>query len=913
MLRGPDWEQARGSSAAPRVRRDSLALVFIFGPLLALAWVALPHLETGSSEVVAVAACVGGFAWGVLLLVLPARFRPTWLVHVTLVLGTVLITVAVEFTGGADSRLTLFYLWTTPYAYLFFSARRAGLHTAWVALCFAVVLMHPQHVTSLGRHAGEWLVIVGTLVAVGVLVRRLAESMRDSDARFRRGFDDSSFGVALISTQSRFLEVNDAVCALLGRSREQVLGAHVSDFTLAEDAHVTSLAFDADLPAERAQQTVEKRLVRADGSVALVSVSSSLVRNDAGRPLYFFTQVHDITAARSSERSLAGHARQHEAVARLGHIALRDGDLKALMHEVIETVSSTLNVELCNVLELSGDADGLSRVAGVGWSSYGLARSPSPLIGAGSHAQYTLTSKQPVLVNDFSTETRFSRSSLLTEQGVLSGLSVVIDGRDHPFGVLAAHSTRAHAFTADDVNFVQAVANVISTAVERRRNEESSRHAALHDALTGLPNRTLVLDRIESALRTKRSENSTVAVLMLDLDRFKIINDSLGHAQGDELLRLLAPRLREAVRAGDTVGRLGGDEFVVVCAPVEGAEAAVAVAERLAHALTRPVVLHSGEHIATASIGIAVACCEDATAESLLRDADAAMYRAKDAGRGRHELFDEPMREHALNRLRVETDLRRALDRDELRVHYQPIVDLQSGRPLSVEALVRWEHPERGLVPPGDFIPVAEETGLIADIGLWVLEHACAQVAEWQRGLGLPLQLSVNVSGRQIARPDFPAQVGDIVQRSGLQQGTLGLEMTESVLIEEAESPLAVLAMLREHDLRLVLDDFGTGYSSLSYLKRFNLDAIKVDRSFVQGLGTDPDDSAIVEAIVKMAQTLGLDVVAEGVETEQQRQQLARLGCRQAQGYLFARPLPALAAGDFLGGHADEFRIRFAG
>jgi hypothetical protein len=321
-----------------------------------------------------------------------------------------------------------------------------------------------------------------------------------------------------------------------------VLGAHVSDFTLAEEAHVSSLAFDADLPAERAQQTVEKRLVRADGSVALVSVSSSLVRNDAGRPLYFFTQVHDITATRSSERSLAGHARQHEAVARLGHIALRDGDPKALMHEVIETVSSTLNVELCNVLELSGDADGLSRVAGVGWSSYGLARSPSPLIGAGSHAQYTLTSKQPVLVNDFSTETRFSRSSLLTEQGVLSGLSVVIDGRDHPFGVLA-DSTRAHAFTADDVNF----------------------------------------------------------------------------------------------------------------------------------------------------------------------------------------------------------------------------------------------------------------------------------------------------------------------------------------------------------------------------------DAIKVDRSFVQGLGTDPDDSAIVEAIVKMAQTLGLDVVAEGVETEQQRQQLARLGCRQAQGYLFARPLPALAAGDFLGGHADEFRIRFAG
>ena len=294
------------------------------------------------------------------------------------------------------------------------------------------------------------------------------------------------------------------------------------------------------------------------------------------------------------------------------------------------------------------------------------------------------------------------------------------------------------------------------------------------------------------------------------------------------------------------------------------------------------------------------------TPESLLRDADAAMYRAKERGRGRYELFDERMRATVLGRMRTETELRHALDRDEMRVHYQPIVDVQTGDCIAVEALARWEHPRRGLLLPAEFIPVAEETGLITALGHWVLDAACRQGAGWQARFGADLQLCVNVSGQQLATPLFAAEAAEVAQRSGLARGTLVLEITESVLIEEAESPMAMLASLREHDLRLSLDDFGTGYSSLAYLKRFALDALKIDRSFIDGLGSDPDDSAIVEAVIKMAQTIGMQVVAEGVETNQQLDQLRELGCPAAQGYLFSRPQPPDRLEDFLAGRVKS-------
>ena len=608
--------------------------------------------------------------------------------------------------------------------------------------------------------------------------------------------------------------------------------------------------------------------------------------------------VRDITERTNAERLLAQHAGQQECVARLGQFALRERDPQLLLDHVLAAVAQTLELEFCVVLAL-GPTGEVDVAASEGFRrgpirEWGVANDPD------SQAGYVLSRSEPVVVENLSTETRFRQSQLLLDHGVVSSMSVVIEGRERPFGVLSAHSARRRRFGGPDVNFLTAVANVLSAAVERHAEEEISREAALRDPLTGLPNRTMVLDRLEQALRRRRRDDSNVAAIMIDLDRFKVINDSLGHGAGDGLLRALAPRLQEILRASDTVARLSGDEFVIVCEAPRGLHQVIAVAERAAAAIAQPFALDSGEHFVSASIGISFAARSDETPESLLRDADAAMYRAKQGGGGRYEVFDDEMRAEVLGRLRIETELRHALDHDELRVCYQPIVDAGTGLPRGMEALVRWQHPQRGLVAPLDFIPVAEETGLIVDLGRWVLETACRQGAIWQQRFDRPLKMFVNVSGRQIADPLFPVEVADIVRRSGLRPGTLGLEITESVLIEPAGATISVLDRLTADEVRLTLDDFGTGYSSLSHLKQFPLAGLKIDAVFTGGLGRTTADAAIVKSVIDLAQALGLTVVAEGVETDEQLSHLRQLGCTRAQGYLFSRPRPAEEIDAFL-------------
>jgi diguanylate cyclase (GGDEF)-like protein len=625
------------------------------------------------------------------------------------------------------------------------------------------------------------------------------------------------------------------------------------------------------------------------------------VRADDGSIECALVVARDVTESRNAELRLQHRARQQEAVARLGQIALRDPDPKELADEVVATCARTLELEICCALELRGDATAFDVVASVGLRP-GCEDEPVPNTLA-TQAGWTIHASAPLVIDDLPSETRFGDTTVLLDHGVVSGMMVPIEGRDRPFGVIGCHTGWTRRFDTDDVNFLTAVGNVLSTAIQRRREEESSRHAALHDPLTGLPNRTLALDRLRHALARRGRDGGLVATLMLDLDRFKVINDSLGHHAGDELLLALAPRLSEALRKSDTVARLSGDEFLVICHAPAGVREVIAVAERLAAAVSRPIVLDSGEHFMTASIGISIASDPHDTPSSLLRDADAAMYRAKRRGSGRYELFDDEMRAQVLTRMRTENELRRAIASDELRVHYQPIIDLRSGRPLATEALVRWEHPERGIVAPADFIAIAEETGLIIGLGRWVLETACAQGAAWQKRYGTDLQMFVNVSGRQIASPQFPREVRDIAVNSGMRPGTLGLEVTESVLIEEAESPMAVLNKLRAYGLRLVLDDFGRGYSSLSYLKHLPLDGMKIDRSFTDGLTGDLKDVVILRALVDMAHALGMSVVAEGVESAMQADELRRLGCRNVQGFLFSRPLPAPSITWFLDEH----------
>jgi diguanylate cyclase (GGDEF)-like protein/PAS domain S-box-containing protein len=430
---------------------------------------------------------------------------------------------------------------------------------------------------------------------------------------------------------------------------------------------------------------------------------------------------------------------------------------------------------------------------------------------------------------------------------------------------------------------------VAATDVTARRKAQARLlQAAFYDPLTGLPNRALFKDRLEIAFaRAKGREAARFAVLFLDLDRFKVVNDSLGHRAGDELLVQIARRLESCRRAGDTVARLGGDEFTLLVEGIATEEEAIAVAERVHRSLAPPYLIEGHEVFAGASIGIALGGPSTERVEHLLRDADTAMYRAKVRG-CRHAVFDSSMHERAMAALRIENELRRALERGELRVHYQPIVELASGKTLGVEALVRWEHRERGLIPPSEFIPLAEETGLVVPLGHWVLDEACRALS----ALPEQITLSVNLSGRQLLQPEFCSELKEMLSRSRLDPSRLRLELTESMLIGNGAAAREALTQLRGTGVRLCIDDFGTGYSSLSYLHELPIDSLKIDRSFVGAMGDDERKIKIVQSILVLGKALGIDVVAEGVETAEQAELLRRLGCELAQGYFFARPLP---------------------
>ena len=431
--------------------------------------------------------------------------------------------------------------------------------------------------------------------------------------------------------------------------------------------------------------------------------------------------------------------------------------------------------------------------------------------------------------------------------------------------------------------------------LERKRAEQALAYQALHDPLTGLPNRALFLDRLQISLANSRRRRGTVAVLFLDIDNFKVINDSLGHRAGDELLTMVATRITAALRPGDTVARFGGDEFVVLAEQISGVQDAVVIAERISSTFNEPFSLELGENFVSASIGIALSGTSPEDAEDLIRGADSAMYRAKDRGRGQYEVFDELMHAQMLGRLRTEKDLREALRRDELTLFYQPVVDLPDGNVVGVEALVRWNHPERGLLEPAEFITLAEENGLILPIGRWVLLEACRQAARWRRARpGMPpISVSVNVSAMQAVHGSLDRVVEEVLRETGADAHMLKLELTESVLLEETDGLHETLRNLEARGVRLVLDDFGTGYSALGYLHRFPIQGLKIDRSFVDGIESDRKRTAIAQAVIDIARALDIEVVGEGIECRRQAELLFELGCNYAQGFYFAPPAPA--------------------
>jgi diguanylate cyclase (GGDEF)-like protein/PAS domain S-box-containing protein len=713
----------------------------------------------------------------------------------------------------------------------------------------------------------------------GVHAVTLEEELRDGtrrlramEDRLRALFEGNPQPMWIYDRETlSFLAVNDAALHSYGYTRDEFMGMTLKDIRPDEDLPLL-LDRIADRPTGF-EVTTEWRHRAKGGALLHVEIASHDVELD-GRPGRLVL-AHDITLRKRAEHALRESERRFREM-------LENVQLVAVV------LDSGGRITFCNdyVTTLTGHAR--EDVLGHDWFDLfipearreGVRASFLDKIGPGTIAAHDV-------------------HEIVTKRGELRMVSwsnTMLRGED---------------------GRVAGTASIGTDITEQKRAEEKLLHDALHDSLTGLPNRTLFLERLDGALsRHKRRENSVFAVLFVDLDRFKVINESLGHAIGDQLLIEAGRVLSNAVGPGDTVARLGGDEFTVLLDDIGDELFATRVANKIHEALMVPFDLGGHEVFTTASIGIALSATGYERPEDCLRDADTAMYRAKARGKSRHEIFDKSMHKRALTLLALETDLRRAVERQEFQLVYQPIVAVKNGAIVGFEALIRWRHPKRGMIPPVEFIPIAEETGLIIPIGRWVLREACLQMRKWTMDLlprttAAPLTMSVNLSGKQFLYAPLPLEICQILEETGLEPSRLKLEITESVLMENAEAAAAMLRDLRGRGIQISIDDFGTGYSSLSYLLRFPIDTLKIDRTFVSGMADQAGDAQngsvgaensgagnleLVRAIVTLARNLGMDVVAEGVETEGQRIRLEALGCQHAQGYLFSPPVDGDAA-----------------
>jgi diguanylate cyclase (GGDEF)-like protein/PAS domain S-box-containing protein len=650
-------------------------------------------------------------------------------------------------------------------------------------------------------------------------------ALRDSEARYRSVTDASPIGIYEMNEVPILRFVNERWQEITGFGEETALGQNWQQLIHPDDRGLMADQWAAT-GAQGKPFRGMVRVVRPDGAVRWVM--------SATEPLF------------DEEGALTGHVGTLDDITeRLA--AQRDTER---LSDIVEATS--------DLVVISDSTHQLLYMNAAARRFFGL--SPSDPLSDFDFAPFTPAWAQERYVN----ETR----PALKEHGIWSGeFAYLHEGYEVPVSALFL----AHHDADGRIEFVSSVTRDIS---ERKAFEQRLEYQATHDPLTGLPNRTLFLDRLELSLARARRSHRPVAVLFCDVDHFKVVNDSLGHSAGDRLLVSLAQRLRDSLRPGDTVARFGGDEFVILCDDLVTEHDAVMIAERSNQAVHEPLTVEATEVFSSLSIGIAFAD-PGKEPEAMIRDADAAMYLAKERGRARYEVYDERMRSTLVERLDIETALRRALARHELRVVYQPTISLESGEIVGVEALLRWEHPERGLLVPSEFIDVAEETGLIVPIGAWVIEQASRQAQRWHvaRPDVDPLFVSVNLSGRQLDTAVLIDTVADVITRTGLQPGMLGLEITESVVMRDPEASTTSLRALKELGVRLAVDDFGTGYSSLAYLRRFPVDLLKVDRAFVDGLGAsggDAEDRAIVAAVVSLAHTLGMKAIAEGVETVEQ-------------------------------------------
>jgi diguanylate cyclase (GGDEF)-like protein/PAS domain S-box-containing protein len=681
---------------------------------------------------------------------------------------------------------------------------------------------------------------------------RVERALRESEERYRSLFDGVPVGLYRTTPEGRMLDANAALVRILGYpSREDLMEVNVRDLYLdPADRHEWQAVLES---GERAAvQTFEAQLRRQHGTVIWARFSLRAVRDDAGRIVRYEGALEDITGRRQAEEALRASEERFRAL--------------------VQNAS-----DLIGILEQSGsvryESPSHQRVLG---------HAPEEHQGKSFLDLVHPQERQVVAA---------ALRSLAEQPGEIATLEYRRRHRDGTWRTIES--------TASNLLGHPAVAGIVLNShdiTERKQAEERLLHDALHDELTGLPNRALFMDRLTQSMERSRREPARLTiVLFLDIDRFKIVNDSLGHLVGDELLVQIASSLSSALRPTDTIARVGGDEFAILLDGARDASDAEQIASRIHERLTTPINLHGHEVFLTASIGIALHTVDYERPEDLLRDADTAMYRAKSLGPACHVVFNRGMHQFVMARLQLETDLRRALERGQIQVWYQPFVDLRSGEVGGFEALLRWAHPRHGIILPDEFLPVAEETGLIVPMGSFVLEESCRRIRELQRKHPehRRLRLSVNLSNKQFFQADLFEQVRRALASSGLEPACLGLEITEGVIIQHAESANTRFARLKSLGVQLYLDDFGKGYSSLNYLHRFPMDLLKIDRSFVSRVEEAAGNLAILEAIVTLAHQLGMEVVAEGIQTAGQVKKIRSLGCEYGQGYLFSKPLPS--------------------
>ena len=724
----------------------------------------------------------------------------------------------------------------------------------------------------LGAVAAGLLALLDAALVASALAKRQAASPMSQ--RFERGFDDAAIGMMVLTQKLHVIRANDTLCAMLERGADELIGHSILEFTHPDDVK-RSIDKREQMRHGDDHGELVKRYFRPDGTTLHAVVTTALVEPGDAEP-YFFSQLKDVTEQYRAQR-------QKALIADLGRRALESADAIMLMGEAVRMVREVLGTASCIVTRRQ--TNGTVRLVAADGETVG----PTIPAGLPSQTGHTLLGNEPVFSNDLAHEMRFAVPAAITDRGLSRGLSVPVPERAGRRHVIITHSHASERpFTHDDTRFLEAVAHVIAGALDREASEQELRRRALEDPLTGLANRALLSQQLEAELRHARRLGDQVCVLVLDLDRFKMVNDTLGHGAGDALLRRVAARLTNCVREEDLVARPGGDEFTVVCARTDTDHAIADVAQRLVDAVVEPFDDDGREVFVTVSIGVAVSERGAETAEELLRDADAAMYRAKELGGGRFELFNATLRSRLVERMAIEGDLRHAVERDQLELYYQPLVDLETDQLLGFEALLRWRHPDRGLIQPSDFIPIAEETGMIVPIGLWVLHRVCDQLAQWPD----EIRVSANLSPLQVRR-ELIAEVKEQLDRHAVTPERLVLEITERLVLDPRTKP--VVAGLRALGVQLALDDFGTGYSSLGSLQRFPLDVVKLDRTLISSLN-ECNGIAIVRAAVELGQALNMRVIAEGIEGSVQLDALRELGCPIGQGFLFARPLPLAEA-----------------